>query len=37
MGLVVVAVCLPILAGLVAGQDRLPPEEAQRYAKVCVE
>jgi hypothetical protein len=30
-------VCVAVLAGLVAGQDRLSPEEARRYAKVCVE
>jgi hypothetical protein len=30
-------ICFAVLVGLVAGQDRLPQEEAQRYAKVCVE
>jgi hypothetical protein len=33
----IVAVCFALLAGLVAGQDRLPQEEARRYARVCVE
>jgi hypothetical protein len=30
-------VCFAVLAGLVAGQDRLSQEEARRYAKACVE
>ncbi len=29
--------CFTLLMGLVAGQDRLPQDEARRYAKVCVE
>jgi hypothetical protein len=32
-----VGVCFTLLAGTLAAQDRLPQEEAQRYAKVCVE
>src|SRR5690348_16540473 len=32
-----VVVCFAVLVGLVAGQDRLPQDEARRYAKVCVE
>ncbi len=34
---VVAAVVFALFAGLVSGQDRLPKEDAQRYAKVCVE
>ncbi len=33
---IVAVVYSALLAGIVAGQDRLPPDEAQRYAKVCV-
>src|SRR5436309_1993897 len=33
----VVGACFLLLTGFVLGQDRLPQEEAQRYAKVCVE
>jgi hypothetical protein len=33
---VVAGLCIAFLVGLAAGQDRLPPDEAQRYAKVCV-
>jgi hypothetical protein len=32
-----VVACFVLLVGLVAGQDRLPQDEARRYAKVCVE
>jgi hypothetical protein len=32
----VAIVCLAFLVSLAAGQDRLPQDEAQRYAKVCV-
>src|SRR5579885_1565579 len=32
-----VVVWFTFLVGPVAGQDKLPQDEAQRYAKVCVE
>lgn len=37
MRLFVASACFALLTGLAAGQDRLPQEEAQRYAKACVE
>jgi hypothetical protein len=33
----VAGVCFAVVVSLVAGQDRLPQDEARRYAKVCVE
>ncbi len=32
-----VGACFVLFVGLVAAQDRLPREDAQRYAKACVE
>jgi hypothetical protein len=34
---VVACVCLALFVGLVAAQDRLPQDEARRYARACVE
>lgn len=34
---VIVAICLASLAVCVSAQDRLPRDETQRYARVCVE
>jgi hypothetical protein len=34
---VLAGVCFVLLVDLVAGQERLAPDEARRYARVCVE